>query len=45
VLQAYNEQDAIERGVIFIPVGWEITPGGVGRPQKLINYDVRRCSL
>ena len=43
VLQAYNEQDAIERGVIFIPVGWEITPGGVGRPQKLINDDVRRC--
>jgi Tetratricopeptide repeat/Domain of unknown function (DUF4062) len=43
VLQAYNEQDAIERGVIFVPVGWEITPGGVGRPQKLINDDVRRC--
>src|SRR5205823_2531478 len=32
-----------ERGVYFIPVGWEATLGGFGRPQQTINRDVRRC--
>jgi hypothetical protein len=45
VIQSYNEQDAIERGVIFLPVGWEATLGAVGRPQKIINDDVRRCDF
>lgn len=44
-LNHHNEADAIERGVIFLPVGWETTPGGVGRPQELINEDVRRCDF
>lgn len=43
VLTAYNEAEAIERGVTFIPVGWEATLGGVGRPQGIINEEVRRC--
>jgi Tfp pilus assembly protein PilF len=43
VIQNYNEQEAIERGVIFLPIGWEMTLGGVGRPQQTINEDVRRC--
>src|SRR4030081_3071987 len=42
-IQDYNNIDAIERGALFIPVGWEATLGGVGRPQKLINEDVRNC--
>lgn len=42
VLTAYNEADAIERGVVFLPIGWEMTPGGVGRPQQTINKEVRR---
>lgn len=41
-INAHNEADAIERGVIFLPVGWEITLGGVGRPQGTIDQDVRR---
>jgi Domain of unknown function (DUF4062) len=36
----YNELEAIPRGVLFDPVGWENTPGGVGRPQSLINEDL-----
>lgn len=42
-LQAYNETDANERGVHFKPIGWEITLAGVGRPQELINNDIRKC--
>ena len=43
VIQHYNEMDAMERGIVFTPVGWEITLGGVGRPQSLINEDVKKC--
>ncbi|MEA2362030.1 MAG: hypothetical protein QOD71_1175 [Thermoleophilaceae bacterium] len=42
VIQEYNELDALERGVIFLPLGWEIMPGGVGRPQAIINHYVRQ---
>ena len=45
LLNGYNERDAIERGILFIPVGWELTPGGVGRPQQLINKDVERSDF
>lgn len=31
------------RGVTFYPVGWEETVAGVGRPQELINKDLRQC--
>ncbi|HEX9952266.1 MAG TPA: tetratricopeptide repeat protein [Rubricoccaceae bacterium] len=41
VLQRYNEEEAIPRGVLFIPEGWEQTPGGIGRPQTLIDVQVR----
>jgi tetratricopeptide (TPR) repeat protein len=36
-----NEDDAIERGTVFIPVRWEETLQGVGRPQQKINDDLR----
>jgi hypothetical protein len=42
-INEYNESDALERGVLFIPVGWELTLPGLGRPQELINQDLRRC--
>ncbi|MBI5570698.1 MAG: tetratricopeptide repeat protein, partial [Desulfomonile tiedjei] len=42
-INEYNDTDAIPRGVLFRPVGWEDTLGGVGRPQLIINEDVR-CS-
>ncbi|MDX6601116.1 MAG: hypothetical protein QOF13_318 [Solirubrobacterales bacterium] len=36
-------RDACERGFVFIPVGWEFAPAGLGRPQEQINEEVRRC--
>lgn len=42
-LQFYNETDANARGVHFKPIGWEITLAGVGRPQELINNDIKKC--
>jgi tetratricopeptide (TPR) repeat protein len=32
-----------DKDVRFHPVGWEDTNGGVGRPQELINDDLRQC--
>jgi len=43
VITHYNEMDAMERGVVFTPIGWEITLGGVGRPQSLINEEIKKC--
>jgi Domain of unknown function (DUF4062) len=43
VLNDYNESDALEAGALFIPVGWELARAGMGRPQELINNDLRRC--
>ncbi len=42
-INAYNEMDAISRGVMFMPVGWEQTLPGMGRPQSLINDDLKDC--
>jgi tetratricopeptide (TPR) repeat protein len=42
-LLEFNEDDAHERGVSFIPTGWEDTLAGVGRPQEIINEEVRKC--
>jgi len=41
-IQEFNESHGIASGVLFVPVGWEDTLGGVGRPQSLINEDVRQ---
>lgn len=41
VIEEYNQADAIPRGVLFQAIGWEDTLGGVGRPQTIINEDVR----
>ena len=43
VIADYNQAEAVPRGVSFIPVGWEETLGGVGRPQALINEDIHKC--
>ena len=32
-------------GLLFHPVGWEETIGGAGRPQALINEDLKRCDF
>lgn len=42
-LEDYTASDAEPRGVTFHPVGWEETLCGPGRPQGLINDDLREC--
>lgn len=43
VINEYNESDALDEGLLFVPIGWEVTLRGMGRPQQLINRDLRRC--
>jgi tetratricopeptide (TPR) repeat protein len=43
VVNEHNETDANARGVHFIPVGWEITLAGIGRPQSIINEELKQC--
>jgi hypothetical protein len=42
-LETFNNVFAEPVGVIFYPVSWEVTVGGVGRPQELINQELREC--
>ena len=42
-LREYSETEGAPRSVAFRPVGWEGVPGGVGRPQSLINDTLRNC--
>src|SRR5262245_60843206 len=42
-LLRFTMDHAEPRGVVFHPVGWEDTIGGVGRPQELINEDLKQC--
>jgi tetratricopeptide (TPR) repeat protein len=45
VLTTFNEHHGEANGIVFAPVGWEDTLGGVGRPQELINEDLRQCDF
>lgn len=42
-LGKHNQSDALARGCMFDAIGWEITLGGVGRPQEKINQELREC--
>ena len=42
-LEKFTRHHAERRGVTFHPVGWEDTIAGVGRPQALINEDLKEC--
>jgi hypothetical protein len=42
-LEKCSAHHGIAKDVMFHPVGWEDTIGGVGRPQALINEDLRQC--
>jgi tetratricopeptide (TPR) repeat protein len=42
-IQEYNEAEAIHRGFLFQPLGWEDTLGGMGRPQTIIDEDIRKA--
>ena len=39
----FNEVHGNPSGIVFAPIGWEDTLPGVGRPQGLINEDLRKC--
>jgi len=41
--EVFNERVALPRGVIFEAIGWEDTLGGSGRPQEIINEELRTC--
>jgi tetratricopeptide (TPR) repeat protein len=43
VLSDFNIDEGVARGLHYLPIGWELTLPGMGRPQDLINEDVRRC--
>lgn len=42
-VEEYNATEAISRGFMFNPVGWEDTLPGIGRSQSLINEDLKKC--
>jgi tetratricopeptide (TPR) repeat protein len=42
-LIAFNEAHAVQKGAVFLPIGWEEIPGGRGRAQGLINEQIRTC--
>src|SRR5258708_37905651 len=43
ILEKCTRDHGEPRAVSFHPVGWEQTIGGAGRPQELINADLRQC--
>lgn len=43
ILREHNDLDPQGRRVLFTPIGWEDTLGGVGRPQALINEELVNC--
>ena len=42
-LYEFSDHHCFNKGLMFYPVGWEDTLGGVGRPQALINQDLETC--
>jgi hypothetical protein len=42
-LDKFTSTHSEPHGLVFYPVGWEETIGGVGRPQELINEDLKQC--
>jgi Domain of unknown function (DUF4062) len=42
-LERFNRHHGKPAAIVFDPVGWEDTIGGVGRPQDLINDDLSQC--
>lgn len=43
VIEEFNQADALQRGLHFTAVGWEDTLESEGRPQALINEDLKKC--
>ncbi|MCH8087095.1 MAG: tetratricopeptide repeat protein, partial [Chloroflexi bacterium] len=45
ILTQVNKIKANALGIELKPLGWEDTPPGIGRPQELINEDVKKADL
>ncbi|MCH7512928.1 MAG: hypothetical protein IH947_03140 [Bacteroidetes bacterium] len=45
VIEEVNEIKAKGKGVLLEAVGWEDSLPGWGRPQELINKDLKSCQL
>ncbi len=45
IVDEVNRSEANRMGVQLEPLGWEDVLPGYGRPQELINEDVKRCDL
>src|SRR5947209_7073287 len=45
VTEEFNKQWAEELGYQYEIIGWEDIPNAYGRPQAIINEDLRRCDL
>lgn len=43
VVRRYNDEKAIRRGFLFIPIDWKDIPGGHGRAQGRINLTLDDC--
>lgn len=41
----FSKNHACHENIDFEPVGWEDNPGGIGRPQGLINDDLMNCDF
>lgn len=44
-IEEYNRNEAIDRGAVFKAVAWEETLGAQGRPQDIINDELRQCDF
>ena len=42
-IDEYNKSEAIPKKVLFQAIGWEFTLPGMGRPQEIINKEIREC--
>ena len=45
VVNQYNCDEATHRGVFFEPFGWEKVSPGMGRPQSIINEELKECDF
>ena len=45
IISEVNRLKAHGMGIQLEPLGWEDTLPGVGRPQELINKDIKKCDL
>lgn len=43
VLERYSKVHGVRQDVTFYPVAWKDTIAGVGRPQELINAELKEC--